>query len=68
MHPLVGFNRSPAVVAEVSRAGGLGVLAATAYRPDELDAQLTWIEERIGDRPYGVDLLVPAKLAEGRPR
>ena len=29
-HPLVGFNRSPAVVAEVSRAGALGVLAATA--------------------------------------
>ena len=66
-HPLVGFNRSPAVVAEVSRAGGLGVLAATAYRPDELDAQLTWIEERIGDRPYGVDLLIPAKLAKGDP-
>ncbi len=66
-HPLVGFNRSPAVVAEVSRAGGLGVLAATAYRPDELDAQLTWIEERIGDRPYGVDLLIPAKLATGDP-
>ena len=28
--PLVGFSRSPAVVAEVSKAGGLGVLAATA--------------------------------------
>ena len=58
-HPLVGFSRSPGVVAEVSRAGGLGVLAATAYRPDELDVQLRWIEERTGGRPYGVDLLVP---------
>jgi len=66
-HPLVGFNRSPAVVAEVSRSGALGVLAATAYRPEELDAQLTWIEERVGDRPYGVDLLIPAKLAKGDP-
>jgi NAD(P)H-dependent flavin oxidoreductase YrpB (nitropropane dioxygenase family) len=66
-HPLVGFNRSPAVVAEVSRSGALGVLAATAYRPEELDAQLTWIEERVGDMPYGVDLLIPAKLAKGDP-
>jgi NAD(P)H-dependent flavin oxidoreductase YrpB (nitropropane dioxygenase family) len=64
-HPLVGFNRSPAVVAEVSKAGALGVLAATAYSPEELDAQLTWIEQRIGARPYGVDLLIPAKLATG---
>src|SRR5262249_13569797 len=66
-HPLVGFNRSPAVVVEVSRAGALGVLAATAYRPEELDAQLTWIEERVGGKPYGVDLLIPAKLAAGDP-
>lgn len=66
-HPLVGFNRSPAVVAEVTRAGGLGVLAATAYTPAELDAQLTWIEEQVDGRPYGVDLLVPEKVAVGDP-
>jgi len=66
-HPLVGFNRSPAVVAEVSKAGGLGVLAATAFTPAELDAQLTWIEEQVGDKPYGVDLLVPGKAATGDP-
>ncbi|OLO25733.1 monooxygenase [Streptomyces sp. MNU77] len=66
-HPIVGFNRSPAVVAEVTRAGGFGVLAATAYTPEELDAQLTWIEERVDGRPYGVDLLVPGKVATGGP-
>jgi len=66
-HPLVGFNRSPAVVAEVTKAGGLGVLAATAYTPEQLDAQLTWIEEQVGGRPYGVDLLVPEKVALGDP-
>jgi NAD(P)H-dependent flavin oxidoreductase YrpB (nitropropane dioxygenase family) len=65
--PLVGFNRSPAVVAEVSKAGGLGVLAATAYSPAELDAQLTWIEKQVDGRPYGVDLLVPGKTAAGDP-
>ena len=63
--PLVGFSRSPAVVAEVSKAGGLGVLAATAYGPEELDVQLTWIEERCGDS-YGVDVLVPASTVGDR--
>jgi NAD(P)H-dependent flavin oxidoreductase YrpB (nitropropane dioxygenase family) len=66
-HPLVGFNRSPAVVAAVSNAGGLGVLAATAYSPRELDVQLTWIEEQLAGKPYGVDLLVPEALVAGEP-
>jgi NAD(P)H-dependent flavin oxidoreductase YrpB (nitropropane dioxygenase family) len=66
-HPIVGFNRSPGVVAAVTNAGGLGVLAASAYTPAELDAQLTWIEEQTGGRPYGVDLLVPEKFAAGDP-
>ncbi|WP_341360797.1 nitronate monooxygenase [Georgenia sp. M64] len=64
-HPLAGFNRTPAVVVEVSRAGGLGVLGATMYTPDQLDAQLAWIEEQLEGRPYGVDVLVPAAPARG---
>jgi NAD(P)H-dependent flavin oxidoreductase YrpB (nitropropane dioxygenase family) len=65
--PIVGFNRSPGVVAEVTNAGGFGVLAASAYTPGELDAQLTWIEKQVGGKPYGVDLLVPEKFAAGDP-
>ena len=34
-HPIVGFNRSPGVVAAVTNAGGFGVLAASAYTPEE---------------------------------
>ena len=66
-HPIVGFNRSPGVVAEVSKAGGLGVLGASMYTPEELDAQLTWIDKQVNGRPYGVDLLVPEKFADGDP-
>ena len=40
-HTIVGFNRSPGVVAAVTKADGFGVLAASAYTPAELDAQLT---------------------------
>ena len=63
-HPLVAFNRSPAVVVEASRAGALGVLAATAYTPAELDAQLSWIEQQLDGAPYGVDLLVPQRKVD----
>lgn len=63
--PLVGFSRSPGVVAAVTEAGGLGVLAASGYTPSELDAQLTWIEERVKGKPYGVDLLIPEKFVAG---
>ena len=66
-HPIVGLNRSPGVVAAVTNAGGFGVLAASAYTPEELDAQLTWIEDQTGGQPYGVDLLVPEKFAPGDP-
>jgi NAD(P)H-dependent flavin oxidoreductase YrpB (nitropropane dioxygenase family) len=66
-HPIVGFNRSPGVVSEVTNAGGLGVLAASAYTPAELDAQLTWIDQQVAGRPYGVDLLVPEKFAAADP-
>src|ERR1700749_1268148 len=66
-HPIAGFNRSPGVVAAVTNAGGLGVLAASAYTPEELDAQLTWIEDQVSGRPYGVDLLLPEKFVPGDP-
>lgn len=66
-HPIVGFNRSPGVVAAVTNAGGFGVLGASAYTPAELDAQLTWIERQVDGKPYGVDLLVPEKFATGAP-
>jgi NAD(P)H-dependent flavin oxidoreductase YrpB (nitropropane dioxygenase family) len=66
-HPIVGFNRSPGVVAAVTNAGGFGVLGASAYTPEELDAQLTWIEQQVDGKPYGVDLLVPEKFADGDP-
>lgn len=66
-HPLVRFSRSPRVVAAVSKSGGLGALAATAYSPEDLEAHLDWIEAQVGDRPYGVDLLVPESVVAGDP-
>src|SRR5262245_5556401 len=59
--PILAFSHCRDVVAAVSKAGGLGVLGAVAYTPEQLDIELAWIENEVGDKPYGVDVLVPAK-------
>ena len=61
--PLLAFSHCRDVVAEVSRAGGLGVFGAVSLPPDRLEAELAWIDEHVGGKPYGVDLIVPNKFA-----
>ena len=61
--PIFAFSHCRDVVAAVSKAGGLGVLGAVAHTPEQLEIDLRWIEDEIGDRPYGVDLIVPARYA-----
>jgi NAD(P)H-dependent flavin oxidoreductase YrpB (nitropropane dioxygenase family) len=62
-YPVLAFSHCRDVVAAVTRAGGFGVLGATTLTPDQLDVELRWIDEAVGGRPYGVDVLVPEKLA-----
>jgi NAD(P)H-dependent flavin oxidoreductase YrpB (nitropropane dioxygenase family) len=61
--PIFAFSHCRDVVAAVSKAGGLGVLGAVSHTPEQLEIDLAWIEEEVGDLPYGVDLIVPAKYA-----
>jgi NAD(P)H-dependent flavin oxidoreductase YrpB (nitropropane dioxygenase family) len=58
--PLFAFSHCRDVVAEVSRAGGFGVLGALAYTPAQLEIELDWIDEHVGGKPYGVDIVMPA--------
>jgi len=60
--PLLAFSHCRDVVAAVTNAGGMGVLGAVAYSPERLEEELRWIDRQVGGRPYGVDVLVPAKL------
>jgi NAD(P)H-dependent flavin oxidoreductase YrpB (nitropropane dioxygenase family) len=68
-HPIVGFTPSEQVAAAISRAGGLGVLGCVRFNdPAELDRALYWMDENTGGRPYGVDVVMPAKVpTEGTP-
>tara|TARA_B100000953_G_scaffold280153_2_gene256759 strand:+ start:486 stop:1625 length:1140 start_codon:yes stop_codon:yes gene_type:complete len=61
--PIFAFSHCRDVVAAVSKAGGFGVLGAVGHSPKGLETDLQWIQEEIGDRPYGIDLIVPAKYA-----
>ncbi len=62
-HPIVGFTPSEHVAAAISRAGGLGVLGCVRFNdPEELDAVLGWMDANTGGRPYGVDVVMPAKV------
>src|SRR5690349_19887422 len=63
--PLFAFSHCRDVVAAVTNAGGFGVLGATAYTPELLDQQLSWIDDHVGGKPYGLDIIVPAKF-EGK--
>lgn len=57
--PIFAFTHCRDVVVAVSKAGGLGVLGAGFMDVDQLREELDWIDAHIGDRPYGVDVVIP---------
>ena len=61
--PLVAFSHCRDVVAEVSKAGGMGVLGAVGLSAEQLEVELSWIDAHIEGKLYGIDLLVPNVMA-----
>jgi NAD(P)H-dependent flavin oxidoreductase YrpB (nitropropane dioxygenase family) len=61
--PILAFSHCRDVVAAVTKAGGMGVLGAAAHSPEQLEIDIDWIEAEVGDRPYGVDVIVPLSYA-----
>jgi NAD(P)H-dependent flavin oxidoreductase YrpB (nitropropane dioxygenase family) len=59
--PIFAFTHCRDVVAAVSKAGGFGVLGAVGFSPEQLEVELAWIDEHVGDHPYGVDIVIPGK-------
>ncbi len=62
--PIFAFSHCRDVVVEVSKAGGLGVLGMARMSADRVDAELSWIDEHIDGRPYGVDILMPTTFQD----
>jgi NAD(P)H-dependent flavin oxidoreductase YrpB (nitropropane dioxygenase family) len=62
--PIFGFAHSIEVTAAICNAGGLGVYGATRDTPDEIAERLALLREMVGDRPFGVDLVLPQGMPE----
>jgi len=60
--PIFAFTHCRAVAAAVSKAGGFGVLGVAGHSLDDLQMELEWIEKEVGDKPFGVDLLLPTRF------
>jgi NAD(P)H-dependent flavin oxidoreductase YrpB (nitropropane dioxygenase family) len=68
-YPIFVFTPSEKVAAAVCKAGGLGVLGCVRFNdPNDLEAVLAWMDDNTDGRPYGVDVVMPAKVpTEGTP-
>jgi hypothetical protein len=62
-YPIFVFTPSEKVAAAVTRAGGMGVLGCVRFNhPEELEAVLNWMDDNTDGKPYGVDIVMPAKV------
>jgi NAD(P)H-dependent flavin oxidoreductase YrpB (nitropropane dioxygenase family) len=60
--PIFAFSHCRDVVVEVSKAGGMGVLGMARMSPERVEEELNWIDAHIGDKPYGIDVLMPSNF------
>lgn len=67
-HPIFGFAHDVSTVAAITNAGGFGVYGATRRFPDEIRAELAEIRRLVGNRPFGVDLVLPPGMPEHNSR
>jgi len=63
--PIFAFTHCRDVAAAVSRAGGFGVLGVVGFTPEQIETELDWIDQHVGDKPYGIDTVIPGKY-EGK--
>ena len=54
---------SPELAAAVSNAGGLGVLGASGWEPEDIRQKIRWIRDHTNN-PFGVDLQLPVSMAD----
>jgi len=60
--PIFAFTHCRDVVAAVSNAGGMGVLGAVGFSPEQLEVELAWLDEHVAEgKPYAVDVVIPGK-------
>lgn len=63
---VAGRATPPRLVAAVSEAGGAGILGCSGLTPEETRRRIREVRS-LTDKPFGVDLLLPAKIAASAP-
>lgn len=62
-YPIFVFTPSEKVAAAVTRAGGLGMLGCVRFNDaNDLEDVLQWMDANTDGKPYGVDIVMPAKV------
>lgn len=67
-YPIFAFAHHEDVIVEVCKAGGIGIYGGTRKTPNEIRQILKNIRERVGDRPFGIDLVIPRGMPENNNR
>ena len=66
-YPIVAFSLTREVVAAATNAGAIGVYGASPLEPEQLRSDIRWIRDQVGERPFGIDTLLPASFEAGNP-
>lgn len=67
-YPIFGFAHDIATVAAITNAGGIGIYGATRRFPSEIRDELAKLKQMVGDKPFGVDLVLPDGMPEHNSR
>ena len=67
-NPIFGFAHDIEAVAAITNAGGYGVYGATRRFPHEIKEELAAIRKLVGDKAFGVDLVLPPGMPEHNSR
>lgn len=61
-HPIFGFSHAADVVVAIAEAGGFPVLGLARELPEDIPRLIGEVEARLDGRPYGIDLMLPARV------
>lgn len=60
--PVISFTHCKDVAVAVINAGGFAVLGEAMHTPEDIEADIRWIRDRVDGRPFGIDLVLPASV------
>lgn len=63
-YPIFGFSHSVEVTAALAKAGCYPMIGLSQETPEDIPAIVARVRDLVGDRPFGVDLLMPASITD----